>query len=96
MMQLFLLTMTFLFLTNGRPTMLFKRYRKSTSEEDMTSIDPELVNWLKSQDPASLPNSPLKDNDNVDNGNPNTWKDIFKFMAQLNDYYVLFGRARFG
>ena len=63
-------------------------------------IDPHMANWLSSQDTSISPN--LKDNsdidsinDNPNNGNnPRSWKDIFKVMARLNDYYVLFGRAR--
>ena len=67
--------------------------------EQPGAIDPQLINWLQRQDPsggASLNDNSGADNinTNVNSNNPRSWKDIFKVMAQLNDYYVLFGRAR--
>ncbi|KAL5102818.1 hypothetical protein TcWFU_001293 [Taenia crassiceps] len=58
-------------------------------------IDPQIVHWLQSQDPSLT--TILNSNGNANYGNnSHSWKDLFKYMAQLNDYYVLFGRARFG
>ncbi|VDM19902.1 unnamed protein product [Hydatigera taeniaeformis] len=56
-------------------------------------VDPQIVKWLQSQDPSLIAH--LSNNGNVNEvTNSHGWKDLFKYMAQLNDYYVLFGRAR--
>ncbi|KAH9278362.1 hypothetical protein ECG_08746 [Echinococcus granulosus] len=68
---------------------------ESPVERD-SPIDPQIVKWLQSQNPSLAPILNTHGNINHDSSNSHSWKDLFKYMAQLNDYYVLFGRARFG
>lgn len=93
MIPLVLVALTLTSLSCARPLSVL-----ADSADQDSPIDPQIVKWLQSQDPslASIINSNGNVNHgNIDHGNnSHSWKDLFKYMAQLNDYYVLFGRAR--
>ncbi|KAL5961729.1 hypothetical protein TSMEX_010525 [Taenia solium] len=93
MIPLVLIALTFTSLSHALPLSVLEARANQESQ-----IDPQIVRWLQSQDPSLT--SILNTNDNVNHGNidhginSHSWKDLFKYMAQLNDYYMLFGRAR--
>nr|CDS30586.1 neuropeptide [Hymenolepis microstoma] len=83
-----LLTSILLFLlTDGRPA----GFKRSRSLEEILS-DPEFMEWLNSK----FPNIAFFLSGRNQEPSTETVREIFRFMAELNNYYAIYGRARFG
>ncbi|VDO02407.1 unnamed protein product [Rodentolepis nana] len=85
MLSALLTSLLLVILADGRPAV----FKRSRSFQEILS-DPEFMQWLNTK----FPNIAYFLSARNQEPSTETVREIFRFMAELNNYYAIYGRAR--